>query len=58
MPNAKARSSKEIQRTNDKKNEKEWNDGTLEYWVKQKNFSWIFLYHSIISPLQIFLFKF
>jgi hypothetical protein len=40
-----------------KKNEEEWNDGTLEYWVKQNNSSWIFSY-SIISLLQNFPFKF
>ena len=28
-----------------KKNKEEWNDGTLEYWVKQKN-SWILLHYS------------
>ncbi len=30
-----------------KKNEEEWNGGTLEYWVKQNN-SWILLHYSII----------
>jgi len=40
------------------KNAEEWNDGTLEYWVKQNNSSWIFLHYSIISPLQNFPFKF
>jgi hypothetical protein len=34
-----------------KKNEEEWNAGTLEYWVKQKN-CWILLNYSIIPLLS------
>ena len=36
--------SKEFKSSNAKKNEEEWNDGTLEYCVKQKN-SWILLHY-------------
>jgi hypothetical protein len=34
-----------------KKDEEEWNDGRLDYWIKQNNSSWIFLHDSVISPL-------
>jgi len=35
-----------------KKNEGEWNDGTLEYWVKQKQFFLDFraLFHHFTTP--------
>ena len=41
-----------------KKNEEEWNDGPLEYWVKQNNASWIFLHNSILPQFLNFSFGF
>jgi len=42
MPNVKVQVSNDVQRPNKKKNEEEWNDGTLEYRVEQNN-PWILL---------------
>jgi len=45
MPNVKVQGSNEVQRPNKKKNEEEWNEGTLEYRIEQNN-PWILLHYS------------
>jgi len=37
MPNVKVQDSNEVQSPNKRKNEEEWNDGTLEYRIEQNN---------------------
>ena len=44
MPNVKVQGPNEVQRSNKKKNEEEWNDGTLEYRIEQEN-PWILLHY-------------
>jgi hypothetical protein len=49
--------SNEVQNSNNKENGEEWNDVTLEYWVKQNN-PWILLHYSIVPLFQNYPFKF
>ena len=44
MPNVKVQGPNEVQRPNKKKNEEEWNDGTLDYRIEQNN-PWIRLHY-------------
>jgi hypothetical protein len=51
MPNVKAQMPK--------KTKEEWNDGTLEYWFRQKILDSLTLFHHSTIPLfQNYLFKF
>jgi len=43
---------------NAKKNQEEWNDGTLEYWVRKKFLAFFTLFHHSTIPLFQSYFKF